>query len=105
MRGFNDIYFVSECQKKSHFKTRAVLDAFCSRIGSYTWVGRLPSEAVDYVHQELRRTASKNTAVSCHQVHKNKTELKWIVGSRSKFDIDGIVPINSTEKMNEYFLD
>lgn len=51
------------------------------------------------VKKLLRRTATKNTAVSCHWIRsRRRSDLLWIVGNRNKFNIEGIVPVNTTQK-------
>lgn len=56
-------------------------------------------EGLEAVKKLLRRTASKNTAVSCHWSRtRSQSELIWIVGNRNKFNEQGIVPVNFTEK-------
>jgi len=87
------VTFVSQCEKKSLAKTRRVLDAFASRIGSNTWQTVITNEGLQAVKTLLRSTASKNTAVSCHWLRsRSRSELVWIVGNRSKFNAQGIVP-------------
>jgi CRISPR-associated endonuclease/helicase Cas3 len=47
----------------------------------------------------LRQTATKNTAVSCHWIRgRRRSELLWVVGNRSKFNHEGVVPVNFTEQ-------
>ena len=54
----------------------------------------------------LRSTASKNTAVSCHWLRsRSRSELVWIVGNRSKFNAQGIVPVNYTEQEISQYMD
>ncbi|PID45845.1 MAG: type I-F CRISPR-associated helicase Cas3 [Proteobacteria bacterium] len=93
------VTFVSECEKKALPKTRRVLDAFANRIGSRTWQTVITEEGLAAVRKLLRRTASKNTAVSCHWIRsRSRSELIWIVGNRGKFDLQGKVPVNSTKQ-------
>ncbi len=93
------VTFVSQCEKKALNKTRRVLDAFANRIGSRTWQTVITAEGLLAVKKLLRKTASKNTAVSCHwQRSRSRSELAWIIGNRSKFDAQGYVPVNSTRK-------
>lgn len=93
------VTFVSQCEKKALPKTRRVLDAFANRIGDRTWQTVITNEGLQAVKKLLRKTASKNTAVSCHWMRsRSRTELVWIVGNRNKFDAEGIVPVNSTRK-------
>jgi len=93
------VTFVSQCEKKSLNKTRRVLDTFANRIGSRTWQTAITYEGLQAVKKLLRKTASKNSAISCHWIRsRRRTELVWIVGNRSKFNEEGFVPVNTTEK-------
>lgn len=67
-------------------KTRQVLDAFADRIGDFVWQTAITEEGLTAVKTLLAQTASKNTAVSCHRIKsRHRSELLWIVGSKSKF--------------------
>jgi CRISPR-associated endonuclease/helicase Cas3 len=100
------VTFVSECEKKALPKTRRVLDAFANRIGSRTWQTVITNEGLSAVKKLLRRTASKNTAVSCHWIRsRSRSELVWIVGKREKFSTEGFVPVNFTNSEIEQFQD
>lgn len=93
------VTFVCECEKKALIRTRRVLDAFANRIGSRTWQTVITEEGLLAVKKLLRKTATKNTAVACHWIRsRSRSELVWIVGNRSKFNHEGIVPVNSTQK-------
>ncbi len=93
------VTFISQCEKKSLPKTRRVLDAFASRIGSRTWQTVITQEGLSAVKKLLRQTATKNTAVACHwQRSRSRSELVWVVGKRRKFNHDGCVPVNTTEQ-------
>jgi len=47
------------------------------------------------VQKLLKKTASKNTAVSCHWIRsRSRSELLWIVGNKEVFDESGIVAVN-----------
>lgn len=100
------VTFVSQCQKKSLSKTRRVLDAFANRIGDNTWQTVITQEGLLAVKKLLRKTASKNTAVSCFWIRsRSRSELVWIVGNRGKFNSEGVVPVNSTEKEIDQYMD
>jgi len=100
------VTFVSQCQKKALNRTRRVLDAFANRIGDNTWQTVITEEGLIAVKTLLRKTATKNTAVSCHwQRSRSRSELVWIVGNRKRFNAEGIVPVNSTEKEISQFMD
>ena len=93
------VTIVSECEKNSLHKTRQVLDAFANRIGSRTWQTVITNDGLNAVKKLLRKTASKNTAVSCHWIRsRNRSELVWIVGNRRKFNNIGVVPVNYTNQ-------
>lgn len=93
------VIFVSQCEKKALNRTRRVLDAFADRIGDNTWQTVITQEGLHAVKALLRKTASKNTAVSCHWLRsRERTDLLWIVGNKSKFDFRGIVAVNRTKK-------
>lgn len=92
------VTFVSQCEKNALKKTRRVLDSFADRIGDNTWQTIITKEGLDAVRKLLRKTASKNTAVSCHWIRsRSRSELIWVVGNREKFNERGIVPVHYTE--------
>lgn len=100
------VTFVSECEKKALARTRRVLDAFANRIGSRTWQTVMTEDGLIAVKTLLRKTATKNTAVACHWIRsRSRSELVWIVGNRKRFNAEGIVPVNSTQKnvMNDQY--
>jgi len=93
------VTFVAQCEKKSLNKTRRVLDAFANRIGSRTWQTVITNEGLQAVKKLLRKTATKNTAVSCHWVRsRSRSEFLWVVGSKDKFNNEGVVPVNYTQQ-------
>lgn len=93
------VTFVSECEKKALNRTRRVLDAFADRIGTNTWQTVITHEGLLAVRKLLRKTASKNTAVSCHWIRSRaRSQLVWIVGDKQKFNAQGRVPVNTTQR-------
>lgn len=93
------VTFISQCQKKALNRTRRVLDAFANRIGDNTWQTVITEDGLIAVKKLLRKTATKNTAVSCHWIRsRSRSELVWIVGNRRRFNAQGIVPVNTTQK-------
>ncbi|MBU6339046.1 MAG: CRISPR-associated helicase Cas3' [Rickettsiales bacterium] len=98
------VTFVSQCEKKALNRTRRVLDAFANRIGTNTWQTVITEEGLIAVKNLLKKTATKNTAVSCHWIRsRSRSELVWIVGNRDQFNSEGMVAVNTTEK--ELFMD
>ena len=93
------VTFISQCEKKALKKTRRVLDAFANRIGDNTWQTVITQEGLNTVKKMLRQTASKSTAVSCHWIRsRSRSQFLWVVGNKSKFDEQGVVPVNSTQE-------
>lgn len=100
------VTFVSQCEKKALNRTRRVLDAFANRIGDNTWQTVITQEGLLAVKKLLRKTASKNTAISCHWLRsRSRSELVWVIGNRSKFNEQGLVPVNSTDRDMRNFMD
>lgn len=93
------VTFVSQCEKKALARTRRVLDAYANRIGDNVWQTIITEEGLLMVKKLLRKTATKNSAISCHWIRsRRRTDLLWIVGNRQKFNSEGHVPVNRTEK-------
>jgi len=91
------VTFVSQCEKKALNRTRRVLDAFANRIGDNTWQTIITEDGLIAVKTLLRKTATKNTAVSCHWLRsRSRSDLVWVVGNRRRFNAEGVVPVNST---------
>lgn len=100
------VTFISQCEKKALDKTRRVLDAFANRIGDRTWQTVITDDGLAAVKKLLRKTASKNTAVSCHWIRsRSRSELQWIVGNKDKFNNQGIVPVNYTNQADALKMD
>ena len=93
------VTFISQCEKNALKKTRRVLDAFANRIGDNTWQTIITQEGLDTVKHMLRQTATKNTAVSCHWIRsRSRSQFLWVVGNKRKFNSQGYVAVNRTEK-------
>lgn len=93
------VTFVSQCEKKALARTRRVLDAFANRIGDNTWQTVITEDGLLACKKLLRKTVTKNTAVSCHWIRgRQRSDLMWIVGNRGKFNAQGVVPVNTTKK-------
>lgn len=91
------VLLVSQCEKKALNKTRRVMDAFADRIGDNTWQTVITEEGLQALKKLLRKTATKNTAVSCHWIRsRSRSDLLWIVGNKRKFDYRGVVAVNRT---------
>ncbi|UUE09291.1 type I-F CRISPR-associated helicase Cas3f [Dickeya zeae] len=94
-----NILLISECNKRALVETRRVLDQFAERKGERTWQTAITEEGLKTLRQLLRKTARRNTAVACHWIRSaNHTELLWIVGNLRRFNPQGSVPTNRTER-------
>ena len=100
------VTFISQCEKNALKKTRRVLDAFANRIGDNTWQTVITEDGLNTVKKMLRQTASKSTAVSCHWIRSRaRSQFLWVVGNKSKFDENGVVPVNFTENEISQYTD
>jgi CRISPR-associated endonuclease/helicase Cas3 len=95
------VTFISQCEKGAVARTRRVLDAFADRIGQNTWQTIITEEGLAAVKKLLRKTATKNTAVSCHWIRSRKrSEMIWVVGRKAEFNEQGMIPVNKTKSKN-----
>ena len=93
------VTFISQCEKNAIKRTRRILDAFANRIGDNVWQTAITEDGLDTVKKLLKKSASRSTAVSCHRVRtRQRTELVWVVGNRTKFIEQGIVAVNRTKR-------
>lgn len=94
-----NVLLVSECNNNALPQTRRILDQFAERRGQRTWQTAITRDGLKTLHKLLRRSARRNTAVSCHWVRRaNHSELLWIVGDASRFNLQGAVPTNITNR-------
>ncbi|MGL5036499.1 MAG: type I-F CRISPR-associated helicase Cas3f, partial [Aeromonas sp.] len=93
-----NILLVSQCSKRALDETRRILDQFAERKGDRTWATVITQDGLDTLRKLLRKTARRNTAVSCHWLKTSGPELYWIVGNARRFDENGSVPTNTTER-------
>lgn len=94
-----NILLVSQCDKRALSESRRILDQFAERRGERTWQTPITLAGLDTLRKLLKKTARKNTAVACHWIRgRDHSELLWIVGDTSRFNAQGAVPTNSTER-------
>lgn len=98
-----EVIAVCRSSKKSRKRVAKVLDRYFWRIGDRTWRGKATNACLDRVSRELRKTAKRNTAVVIHEIRSTRNSRIPIVmiGSRSAFSEEGLVPIASNPA--EYF--
>lgn len=94
-----NILIISQCSKNALTETRRILDQFAERKGSRTWQTAITNQGLLTLRKMLRQTARRNTAVACHWLHQGGyTELLWIIGNKRKFNENGTIPTNTTER-------
>jgi len=94
-----NILIISQCDKRALTETRRILDQFAERRGDRTWQTPITQNGLDTLRRLLRKTARKNTAVSCHWIRGlDHSELLWIVGDASRFNAHGAVPTDTTTR-------
>jgi len=94
-----NIVLISQCDKRALSETRRILDQFGERRGERTWQTPITQEGLATLRRLLRQTARKNTAVACHWIRgRDHSELLWIVGDASRFNAEGAVPTNTTQR-------
>lgn len=94
-----NILLISQCDKRALTETRRILDQFAERRGDRTWQTPITQAGLDTLRILLRKTARKNTAVACHWIRgQDHSELLWIVGDARRFNTEGAVPTNTTQR-------
>lgn len=81
---------VDESQKSSLRRSRRVLSKWLSQIGSRTWTGSLSQEGIKQMQGELKKAASKTSAVAVFVVRSGRRmSLLFFCGSRADWDSVG----------------
>lgn len=94
-----NVLLVSQCSKRALTETRRILDQFAERRGERTWQTPITQIGLETLRKMLKKTARKNTAVACHWLRgRDHSELLWIVGDARRFNEQGAVPTNTTER-------
>ena len=90
-----EIIAVCRSSKRSRSRVASVLDRYFWRIGDRTWRGKASNACLDRVSRELRRKATRNTAVVIHEIRSAYESRVPIVriGARHAFSSSGIAPI------------
>ena len=98
------VIFISQSEKKAVLTVRKILDSFADRIGDDAWQTVITEAGLLAVKAALRRNATKSMAVSCRWIRsRSRSDLLWIVGNRNKFNAEGLVPVNWTQKNVSHF--
>src|SRR6056297_1381241 len=95
MRAMREIIAVCRSRNKARDRVARVLDRYFWRIGDRTWRGKATNACLDRAARELRRIATRNTAVTVHEIrsaHESRAPIIRI-GARAAFSEAGIAPI------------
>jgi CRISPR-associated endonuclease/helicase Cas3 len=90
-----EVIAVCRSSKRARDRVAQVLDRYFWRIGDRTWRGKATNACLDRVSRELRKKASRNTAVVIHEIrsaHESRVPIVRI-GARHAFSETGIAPI------------
>jgi len=90
-----EVIAVCRSSKRARDRVARVLDRYFWRIGDRTWRGKASNSCLDRVSRELRRKATRNTAVVIHEIrsaHESRVPIVRI-GARHAFSDTGIAPI------------
>lgn len=92
-----EVIVICQSQKKSRVKVAKVLDRYFWRIGARTWRGKATNACLDRVSRELRLKATRNTAVTVHEIRSARESRMPLVriGSKSAFSDEGLVPVSA----------
>ena len=92
-----EIIAICRSGKKSRLRTAQVLDRYFWRIGDRTWRGKATNACLDRVARELRKRATRNTAVAIHEIRSSiESRMPLIrIGSAAAFSDAGLVPVSS----------
>jgi CRISPR-associated endonuclease/helicase Cas3 len=94
-----NILLISQCSGRAINETRRILNQFAERRGERTWQTPITQQGLDTLRRLLRKTARRNTAVACHWIRgRDHSELVWIVGDAKRFNVQGAVPTNTTQR-------
>jgi CRISPR-associated endonuclease/helicase Cas3 len=94
-----NVLLISQCDKRALKESRRILDQFAERRGDRTWQTAITQAGLSTLRKLLRKTARKNTAVACHWIRgRGHSELMWVVGNAGRFNAQGAVPTNSTQR-------
>ena len=94
-----NVLLISQCNKNALKETRRILDQFAERRGDRTWQTPITQAGLDTLRKLLRKKARKNTAVACHWIRgHDHSELMWVVGDASRFNMRGATPTNTTRR-------
>ena len=97
------VVFVSSCESKAIKKTRAVIDRYATRIADRAWASPFTIEALNEIHQALKRSATRQTSVACYKNDgRDGLKIIWIVGNKNAYDDLGSYAIETRQNKKEF---
>lgn len=92
-----EIIAVCRSEKRSRDRVARVLDRYFWRIGDRTWRGKATNACLDRVSREIRKRATRNTAVVIHEIRSSSESRVPIIriGAKHAFSEEGVVPVSS----------
>lgn len=98
-----EIIAVCRSEKASRDRVARVLDRYFWRIGDRTWRGKATNACLDRVSKELRKRATRNTAVVIHEIRSSSESRVPIIriGSRHAFSDEGLFPCHHIRPISE----
>lgn len=93
-----EVVAVCESNKAARVRVERVLDRYLWRIGERTWRGKASSACLERMAADLRKKASRATAVAVHEVKRGShhREPLFTIGRKGAFGGRGIVPVSSS---------
>lgn len=90
-----EIIAVCRSTKRARPRVARILDQYFWRIGDRTWRGKATNACLDRVTRELRKTATRQTAVSIQEIRSSKESRSSLIriGNRIAFNDEGLSPI------------
>ncbi|WP_411839800.1 HD domain-containing protein [Paracoccus sp. ME4] len=93
-----EVIAVCRSSGKSRKRVERALDRYLFRVGDRTWRGRASNACLERIAKDLKRHATRSTAVAIHGFQASRDErLLFRVGAASKFGQDGLAPIATSK--------
>lgn len=92
-----EVIVLCRSRKKARDEVARVLDQYFWRVGDRAWRGRASNACLDRVSRDLRRRASRATAVVIHEIRSAHESRRPIIriGSKAAFSEGGLAPVAS----------
>ena len=97
------VIVICRSRKKARLHVASVLDRYLWRIGDRTWRGTASNACLQRISADLRKKASRSTAVAVFEIKRTASSRLplVIIGSKNRFSPNGVAPIS--EGTSSYF--